>query len=573
MSLLCLTLLGVSSANAADRYWTTGACVVGGAGSWDNTSAAFSPNSTGGACVAWVNTASDAVIFSGANTLSYTVQMTSNKTVNKMTRNGTAAVNLLGSFTVTFAGTTPTVDTPALASLTMSVNCTGTITKTGSGRITLNNNASTPKWILQGGMILAARWDFFGVATGSDYITFDGGGIGIGFASTHTAGYVISSNRGIIIKGGGAFVGMSAANNIIAFAGPVTDGSGGTGTVGLVVTTTGPTVTSYQAGGTLILSNTTATANSYVGPTVAKELNCVIQLAAANQIPNASVVQTAGGQFDFNGFADVVGGLSGASGTITLGSAAVTVSNTTDQSYSGVISGSGNITQKGAAIQTLAGANTYSGGTAITAGKLKVANATGSATGTGTVTVNANGTLMGVGIVGGAVVVNSQGSIAANTNGSIGILTNSGSLTLAGGGTNQFDISDSTGTAGSDTGWDLIKVGTGVNITATSGSKFNVGLSSKTGTITNFSKLNVQTWKMIDAVNGLTNFVANKFRVTTNNIANTDIGTGVFAVEVLDTTNLAVVYRNLPFITANPSSANKVVGDTATFTVTAVDDL
>jgi len=482
-------------------------------------------------------------------------------------------VALAGTPTLNFIGANAGIDTPngvaGVTMLTINNPCSGTLTRTGVGRAEFPNAGNTCKWIFKSGYAsFPGANRFNGATTGADSLTFDGGGLGIGWASTSTS-VILPTGKGIKITSNGAFFGASGGANGLFVQSQITD-STANANGGLTVTTSGPFLSPYNAGGIVVLQNT-GTANSYTGFTHAKESGCVIQLGAANQIPDVSVVKTSGGTVDFAGFADTVAGFSGTAGTITLGSAAITLNTTADQSYSGVISGAGSLVKNGTATQALTAANTYSVGTTINAGKVQIGNNTGSSVGTGPVTVSAGGTLFGNGRVSGALTV--SGAVGAGTDTAIGLMTNSLHIVLAGGGTNIFNVSDTSGSAGAEPGWDLIRVAKGVNITASSGSKFTVALSSLSGTITNFNKTVVQTWKMIDAVNGLTNFNANSFRITTANIGTTDIGNGSFFVEVLDTTNLAVVYRNTPKITAAPQNANKFVGDTATFSVTAVDDI
>jgi fibronectin-binding autotransporter adhesin len=112
--------------------------------------------------------------------------------------------------------------------------------------------------------------------------------------------------------------------------------------------------------------------------------------------------------------------------------------------------------------------------------------------------------------------------------------------TWAGGGNYNWQLSDAAGTAGST--WDLLDLSGGLDITATSGSPFNVNLwtLSGTGPDVNGSALNFNananySWRIATAAGGVTGFTANKFQVNTaatngaGGFANS-VGSGQFTV-------------------------------------------
>ena len=148
-------------------------------------------------------------------------------------------------------------------------------------------------------------------------------------------------------------------------------------------------------------------------------------------IPATSPTTVAmGATLDLNGTQVTVGPLAGA-GNVTLGgvgSAVFTINNTltNDSTFSGVISGMGNIVKIGPAILTLSGKNNYSGTTIISAGTLQVNGTLAS----GGVTVASGATLSGTGTINGAVTVQSGGTLSPGP--SLGTLTINSSLTLAG---------------------------------------------------------------------------------------------------------------------------------------------
>lgn len=119
------------------------------------------------------------------------------------------------------------------------------------------------------------------------------------------------------------------------------------------------------------------------------------------------------------GAVSVTGALSG-TGNIALGSGVLTLTQSTDSTYDGIISGSPGLTKAGPGALTLSAANTYGGGTIVSAGSLLAGNTTGSATGTGNITTADGASLGGSGTVAGNLTV--SGSLApagAFTSGSI----------------------------------------------------------------------------------------------------------------------------------------------------------
>ncbi|NDC10545.1 MAG: hypothetical protein EBZ75_14640, partial [Oxalobacteraceae bacterium] len=182
-------------------------------------------------------------------------------------------------------------------------------------------------------------------------------------------------------------------------------------------------------------------------------------------------------------------------------------SGASSQTLSGVISGTGALTQNGSGMLTLSNAgNTYGGATTVNAGTISL---TGSNTNSAT-TVNAGGTLIGTGSA-GALTVNSGGFIGAgNAAATPGTLT-VGSLTLNGGSTYTWDLGNVSGTAG--TNWDLLSVTNALTINATSGNKFTVAI---TGSPTGWAPSTSQTWNIMNYGSLANAFDASVFDYTTS---------------------------------------------------------
>jgi|GEM_PF-6477131 len=114
-----------------------------------------------------------------------------------------------------------------------------------------------------------------------------------------------------------------------------------------------------------------------------------LSTSTANQWgTGAPALLTNNGTVNFNNNAQKVA-LTGSTGSISLGTATVTISNTGSDTYSGSITGTGGLTKEGAGTQTLSGPGTlsYTGTTTITAGILNLASTLSSTT------VVVNGTL------------------------------------------------------------------------------------------------------------------------------------------------------------------------------------
>lgn len=393
---LCLALLGGGSAYAADRYWAPSGCdpSLGGAATWDSgTTANWSPNETGGGCVTWNNAASDSAFFIG--TAAHAVTVNGNKTVNKIYRvAGGANANVSSSVTIAFAGDDSGVHSDAGGYLTLGCNFSGTLTKTGAGRLEANNSNNTVKWILKEGMVTFAAANRFNLGAsgykGSDFITFDGGGLGIGWSSTLTS-KTLASNKGITIKEGGAFFGASNGGNDMWIQSPIIDGTGGTGNGGLSVTAGSPLYSPYASGGIFILTNLTATPNSYRGPT--RVYAGTLRLGSTNQIPDGSNLEVRGGTFNTGGFSETVASVLMTGGTIT-GGGTLTGTNGYDLragSCATVLGGAGIVATKSTdGVLNLTAANTFTGGFNHDEGTVRVNSA--SALGPANSTVNlANG--------------------------------------------------------------------------------------------------------------------------------------------------------------------------------------
>jgi autotransporter-associated beta strand protein len=198
----------------------------------------------------------------------------------------------------------------------------------------------------------------------------------------------------------------------------------------------------------------------------------------------------------------------------------LTINQANDSTFRGQIQGAGGIAKFGTGTLRLESAGSFSGGTTIGAGTVNVA-ASG-ALGTNTVTLNgpsahlkldsgvtltntiglgANGArLSGRGTFGSNVVLGPNSVVAPGA--SVGTLTFSNGLTLAPGGSYDFEMQDAIG--GPGIGWDFVQVSAPLTFTSTPTSPFTLNLislssSGAIGNATNFLPWNAYAWAIASA--------------------------------------------------------------------------
>lgn len=323
---------------------------------------------------------------------------------------------------------------------------TSTLTKTGSGKLTLTGANSFTGGVFVNGGILS----FSDVASGA-------GGLGSGVASAITirdgatlqytgatgtiAAGTTAGSHTFSLSGGNARIEVTNAATVLTLAG---------GTSG------GGSLVKIGAGTLAITGSATYTGSTYIN-------EGTLQITAADLLPTTPMIIASGAFLDIAAGSDTIGSISGA-GTITAGAATsartLTVGgDNLSSTFSGTFTGTGAghvLTKTGTGALTLTGTTSqWTGGTNVNGGVLRWgANSVISSTGT-MVVANAAGpaaldlgdfnqTLAALTIYGSSSTATSQGNIILNN----GVLTIAGTVTVNNNNNPLASYITSTGTGG-----------------------------------------------------------------------------------------------------------------------------
>jgi fibronectin-binding autotransporter adhesin len=476
--LFCISALTLSS-NGATLFWDADgvAPVAGGLGTWNTTSAFWATDASGTSYQAWNNANVDSATFSGT---AGAVAIGVGVTVNKITTTVTG-YSFTGSPVITFSGVDSGVDAQT-GTTTLSANYTGALlTKTGAGRLTLNNaNNTLSKYKVLAGHVSTAAISRFGTAPGAlvaDFLTLDGGGWGI-----DTGSQTLAATHGITLGAGGGTFGTSSATINTTINSPIT-GVGGLTVAGLAVT--------HTLGANLVLANS---ANDYAGATTIS--TGLIRLGASNVIPDGAGKGniTVNGNLDLNSFNETINGLNGSgsvSNNAASGSSTLTVGNndasgaytgTTRQSVGATLA----IVKTGSGTQDFGGAGTFTGGFSHNGGTVRVNSTTSLGAANGAVTL-ANGVTLST-TAGTARTLTYAWTVNGNVTlgqaaGGTAALTLAGTMDL-GGGTRALTLDNASDTISAIiSNGGLVKNGIG-GLTLSGGNTFAGGVTFNTGVIT-----------------------------------------------------------------------------------------
>lgn len=305
----------------------------------------------------------------------------------------------------------------------------GSLTKAGSGTLILTGASSyTGATVVDAGTLEISGAGTLGSTSGVTVNT----GATLRVNSTASAGAIanaagVALNGTLEVRGNetiGALTGAGVVQNGGSTATVLTVGStGASGTFSGVIQDGGSGTLGLSKISTGTLTLTGATANTYTGPTVVSTgtlalgktagvnaiagaisvgdgvtaTSATLSLSASDQIADSAVVTvqaiTGGvGTFQLNGNNETIGGLASGGANASLGivqnnsatvSSVLTLANTTDTSFSGVLKNGSTATlslvKSGTGKQTLSGtgANTYTGSTTILAGTLDLGKTAG----------------------------------------------------------------------------------------------------------------------------------------------------------------------------------------------------
>ncbi len=392
----------------------------------------------------------------GMNTA--TVSTTGAQTYNNAVTLGSTSSVTGGTLSfqgVSLGSNTLTVSTTASnSSIAGVVSGTGGLVKSGSGTLALTNGASTytGSTTINAGTLSAnvladgGTNSSLGAATGAPAT------IGLGSSSAGVLLYTggsASTNRAITIGGsGGGTIRATTDAATLTLAGNIDTGGNAltldenTANITVSGVISGAGSLTKTGSGLLILSGV----NTYSGDTT---INVgTLQLGIANAISSSSDVSLADAAsaiFNLNNFNDAIGSLAGggsSGGNVSLGSGTLTTGGDDNStSYSGVISGTGNLIKSGAGTMILGNAaNTYTGSTTIHAGTLSVgtlANAginssLGAPTGSSAIISLGSSTAGILSYSGGSISTDRRITIGGAGGGTVRAVTNGATLTLAG---------------------------------------------------------------------------------------------------------------------------------------------
>ena len=362
------------------------------------------------------------------------------------------------------------IDVAANATLRIGASVAGastvTLEKTGGGELMLaGNNSYEGYTVIDGGTLRVAAEEALGSPGRGTFL--EGGTLILDNATVFNESLGIPFPANLAVMGtGGAWTGpvewdvtvgvQTPANASLVLSGPVS-GTGGFRKYGPgLLRLAGPDANSFTGpstvhGGELELykffngQNVLSIPGALIiGDGDVTPGTALVRHGGPGQIvDSADVILNGDGEWQLNGWPDMVGGLSG-SGTVSLLQGSLTVgANDGNAAFGGVIAGDGTVGKTGMGTFTLTGVHSYSGNTTVEEGRLVVQ---GGLMNSPTVEVLSGAELAGEGFVQG-VLVQPGGTVSPGTG--PGILTAQAGVAF-GGGQMQIEMNGPVAGSGHD---------------------------------------------------------------------------------------------------------------------------
>ncbi|MGA1262039.1 MAG: autotransporter-associated beta strand repeat-containing protein, partial [Ilumatobacteraceae bacterium] len=328
----------------------------------------------------------------GSNTVSGNLTLGSNTRIAATGGSLTVSGNVGGGNNVLYVGAQENVAVSGVISGAGNTQneTTTSLFKDGAKTLTLsgNNTYTGDTRVTEGRLVVAAGGN---LGSGSDVFVSDGAVLAV---DTDTAVASIqetaNNNGGEVAIGSGATLTINGANKGTLYQDTIS------GQGNLVVDGSG--TTSLSLYGTQSWTGTTTVSGGKLSTAVALASSGVtvdggtFETTADNVLGDTVGVTIDGGTFSVGG-SDTIGVLSGAGGTLALGSGKTLTSsfNSASNAFLATISGDGAFAKAGSGTLMLAGNNTYTGGTTLSGGELIAGDL--NAFGTGFINVGSGTTL------------------------------------------------------------------------------------------------------------------------------------------------------------------------------------
>jgi autotransporter-associated beta strand protein len=472
---------------------------------------------------------------------------------------GTGALTKLGGGTLTLTGNNTYSGVTTISNGTLAIGSGGS-----SGSITSASIVDNAALQFNRSDALTYSGTISGTGTvttiGSGTLTLSGANTYSGATAINAGTLVIDNNTALGTNAGATTVSSGATLSLsggITISEPITlNGTGASG-VGALYNSSG---TNTASGSITLASDSAIGANSSTSLSLSGAIGQTGGVRALTKLDGGRLVLT--GTNSYSGFTTISAGVlsignGGTSGSIAsttmINNGSLEFNHGNDQTYSGMIGGTGTLTKLGTRTLILTGTNTYSGSTTITAGSLRLGIGSNSGSiaslsiinnsglefsrsdpvtyggiisGTGAVTKNSGGTLTltGENTYSGSTTVNSGTLVIGDgaTNGSIA------STTISNNGSLEFNRSNNLTYSGviSGTG-SLSKLGAGA-LTLSGANTFSGATTISEGTLIAAHNTALGTAAGITTVqSGATLQISNGTAISTENL--TVNGSGVSA--------------------------------------------